>query len=486
MKRLRLLPIALAAALAGCGGGETSGAGAGADGASVTPANATAFVSIDTDLSSNQWKTVDSLLDKFPGKERLLTQLRESFERDAKVRWTNDVKPALGRELDVVVLNLDAGAKVVALTQPKDDGKFDTLVRKLNASEEPDERMATGEFEGWKLIADESADIDTFKRAASGAKLADDGEFQDALDALDDEALVKAYVDTPQLVRKLREMVPTLDATAGSMARRLSDLRAATAELVARDDGLEVTGRIVNAGKPLAKNYKAAFVDDVPAGALVFLSFHGQAATANLGSGANPALPAAPELAPLLGALRRLTPLFANENAFYILPGFPIPEVTLLTQPKNLRRAQAAVTALVASLRPLLGQTRIRTTALDGVPAREVDFGRFSVYYGVLRNRFFVSTSQRIVRELGDTGQKLADDATFKEAMDAAGMPDATFGFLYVNLKDSIPLVESLAQLSGARLPPDVDANLRHLRTFLAYASGEPHEARFTAFLGVG
>ena len=57
--------IALALALSGCGAKDR---GATASGAEIVPANAPAFVSIDSDLSSDQWQQVDELLRKFPAR----------------------------------------------------------------------------------------------------------------------------------------------------------------------------------------------------------------------------------------------------------------------------------------------------------------------------------------------------------------------------------------------------------------------------------
>src|SRR5205085_429031 len=87
-------------------------------------ASAPLFASLDTDLSSSQWKQVDTLLDKFPGKQKFLTQLRTSFEKDSKLSWENDVKPALGKEIDVVALDFKS-SQIVGLTQPggDDEGK---------------------------------------------------------------------------------------------------------------------------------------------------------------------------------------------------------------------------------------------------------------------------------------------------------------------------------------------------------------------------
>ena len=54
-----------------------------------------------------------------------------------------------------------------------------------------------------------------------------------------------------------------------------------------------------------------------------------------------------------------------------------------------------------------------------------------------------------------------------------------------MNLKDAVPLVESLAQLGGATVPPVVSNNLAPLRTLMIYGTGKSGEIGFTAFLEV-
>ena len=67
------------------------GGGAGADTPpSPSPvADSVAFVAVDTDLSSAQWTAVDGLLSTFPGRDALVTRLRQGFERRAKVSWAD-------------------------------------------------------------------------------------------------------------------------------------------------------------------------------------------------------------------------------------------------------------------------------------------------------------------------------------------------------------------------------------------------------------
>ena len=125
--------------------------GSGADlggGASVVPANTVAFVALDTDVSSGQWQAVDQLLQKFPAHDQLLTQLQKSFEQKTSLSWNDDVKPALGNELDVAVL---PGAKpqLVVLTQPADAAKFSALLAKLKGG-------SSRQIGGWTVASDSS------------------------------------------------------------------------------------------------------------------------------------------------------------------------------------------------------------------------------------------------------------------------------------------------------------------------------------------
>src|SRR5437588_17680 len=61
------LGAALALLATACGGASNTSASGGSTtaGAAVTPASAPIYVSIDTDLSSGQWQSVDKLLDAF-------------------------------------------------------------------------------------------------------------------------------------------------------------------------------------------------------------------------------------------------------------------------------------------------------------------------------------------------------------------------------------------------------------------------------------
>src|SRR5438309_4723693 len=118
---------------AGCGG---SAGRAGSSGASLIRSDALAFVSIDSDLGSSQWKQVDALSKKFPGRDMALAQIDKELQKN-QLDYNRDIKPALGPEVDLAIVlgpNLNDAA-FVGLTKPDDAGKFKALVKKLNEAD---------------------------------------------------------------------------------------------------------------------------------------------------------------------------------------------------------------------------------------------------------------------------------------------------------------------------------------------------------------
>jgi hypothetical protein len=477
----------LALAGAGCGGGSKSGATGSSGAASIVPASAPVYLSIDTSLNSDQWKSLDSLLDKFPGKEKLLTQLRQSLESDTKVRWKTDVKPALGPELDVAVLDLEPGSDVVGFLQPKDEDAFNRFVKKTNAeAKKPSDKIYVLDYKGWKVVADGQAKLDRFKQAAnSGGTLADDATFKDATGALSDQALVKVFANGRLILDRLRQVFPQLASVSGT-----TKFDWASAELVSKDDGLALNGNVKTGSKSKAKPYEAKLLGSVPSGALLYASFRGNGQTSSqlqkaLRSGTG-TLP--PQALPFLRLVQRLTPLFANENALYVRTGTAtfIPEVTLVTQPKSTSQGVATIDKLVAALGSSFGvPLHARPVTIAGARFKELNLGKVSIYYGAVGGKVVLTDSQRGVADLDGGGSKLKDDSTFKDAKKASGLPDSTNGFVYVDLKDAIPLFESLVQLGGVQAPSEVSDNLRPLQSFVLWSTRDGDVTKFTVFLEV-
>ena len=488
--RLLLLPpiAALALLVAACGGSSTS-APSGPGGSSVAPASASVFVSVDTDSGSAQWKQADALLKRFPGRDRLIAAIEKGL-RGKGLSYQQDIKPALGDEVDVVVLGAEQGSRdVVALTQPKDDAGFKALLAKLDANDSS--KTVTGDYQGWTLVSDKQAAIDRFKAEAGKGALADDATFKEAMANESNDALARAYVNGPALGQVLGGLGGQLGACGGQAGA--SKLRYVGASLAVESNGVKIHAAIQSDSSSQGSTYASELVSEIPSGALLVLSFHGSPQTS---LGIQDALQSCKNgqagqtlqgLEQLLGIkLSDLGALFKKESALYVRSGSPIPEVTLVSQQDDPQLALATLDSLVTRLGGLLGGAQPESTTIDGVPAKKIVVGgRISIFYAALKGEVVLSDSEAGIRDLRSSGPKLKDDVMFQDAQKATGMPSETSGFLYVDVKDSVPLVESLVQLAGTSIPAEVDANLQPLQTLMIWGASTEGKTDLTAFLGI-
>ena len=77
------------------------------------------------------------------------------------------------------------------------------------------------------------------------------------------------------------------------------------------------------------------------------------------------------------------------------------------------------------------------------------------------------------------------DSGNFGQAKDAAGLGDETAGFLYVDLERAASLIGGFAGIAGEELPPDLERNLRPLRSLLTHASRDGDEISSTSLLTI-
>jgi hypothetical protein len=487
MRTLRL--IALAAfvfTLLGCGAGERART---ADGAEIAPANVPVFVSIDSDLSSDQWRQVDELLQKFPMRDELVAELRSSIKEDAGgLDYEDDVKPALGDEVDLVWLDFENdGANVVAVTQPKDEDAFKEMIEKGNSTG-PDQ-LVCEESDGWQVCSDTQAKIDRFQAIPSDAKLADDDLYNDAVAELPDDSLVHIYVRGQSIVEALKDFaVPgsPLPLSADQNPEYLS------AALAAEGDGFRLvgTGRAAQAPDGQSEPFESTLLDVVPADAVAFLTFKGgdeyerqlqelqKNRTYRMG---------VQEFEQMLGIpLSSLLELFENEVGLYVRPGSPIPEVTLLIEAPNEQAALSRVNTAVQNLtKSMPAQPCHAPTEEAGVKVQCVDLGEFELRTAAFDGKVVVTIGQGAIAKLRDDGDKLTDDDGFKDARDAAGMPAESVGFMWLDLEDGIPMVLGLANASGGSIPAEIRENLEPLGSFLAWADSDGRSGTFTAFLQI-
>jgi hypothetical protein len=493
--RLRTLALALFGALAllaaGCGGATTSGSG-GSDGATLVRPDALVFVSFDTDLGSSQWKQLDALSKKFPGRDHALSQINHELEKN-QLDYNGDIKPALGPEVDLAIVpsaNLTDVA-VVGLTKPDDAGKFKALVKKLNEQDDSGQPAVYREVNGWYALSDSQAHIDQVLKNGDKS-LSDESVFNDALGKLPDEALVKAYVNGPQfgkLVQKL-EQGKGNGLAASTPELGLTKLDFISAALSAEDDGIRLHGATGGEGSSslASGDYESKLIDGVPADAFAFLSFKGGKSVGQMQQQleTNPTFSQAlPQLERTLGVkVTDILALLRGELALYARPGGAIPEVSLALTTSDQSAALSTLDKLAARLASYT-HAKVSTSHEAGRTVKTIDFKQFAIRYAGLGDKILITSGLNGIGAYTDSGSKLPDSADFKEAKSAAGMPTSNSGFMYVDLKNALALVESLSGIAGSSLPSEATENLRPLRSFVAWGKSSGNSSTFDAFLEI-
>ena len=412
--------------LAGCGGNDTGGASA----IGLAPADAIGYVELDSSLDSDQWKKVQALLDRFPSKPQLVVELDKQLSEE-QLQWDRDVEPALGDTVAAIWVGNTADEVVVA-TQPDDDAKLESLIDKL--ADQANTEYVTAEVDGWTVVAEEQSTIDAL--TAGDGELADDDGYQAALDELPDERLAFGWVSERALPANFPKL--QFDWIAGAIE--------------ARDDGASATF-VERLTADAGQSYTSSRIDQAPADTLAFLSFDTKSLRGQTSS-----------LAPLTNLLGiRVDQLLADiegEGALWVLPAPGYPEVTLVLTTASPERTQAQLRQLFQGA-PL----PIRVAVVDDQVVA-------------------TTTSPKHALERAKVGGSLADDEDFKEAKDAAGMPDETGGFLYVDVADALPLL-SLAGYAGVDLPNELLENLRPISSVIAWSQADGTTSAQTLFVHI-
>jgi len=483
-----LAVLALAVVLSGCGGSSDVGSGA----SDLVPSDAAAFLTLDTDPGSAQWRAVQALADRFPNKQKGVDAIKSSFRKDAGFDWDKDVRPALGKELAFVWLDFqNGGDDFVVLMQPTSKAKLDQLIAKGN-KKDPSQTVVYEKFRDWVVLGQTKSMIHRFEHASDSAKRTLSGSFKQSVHQLNGDALARAYVNGQAVMRFARQqggsgIGPFLDkvGTLDWLALRLG----ATSEGIGLDAIVHGTPGKLFTGVPRTEPFAAKLPSIVPQDALLYWTFHG---SKNMFAGLqkNPLFRSA-RLREYAGLFRQIGALLQGENALYVQPGgaripnvpMKIPEVTFVAAPGGGVDGAAVIDRLIAryAANSLVVPEQ---TNIAGTPARKLDLGQGAVagYYANVDGRLVVSDLPAGIRGVARGGKSLSDSGDYRDAAKASGLPGKTQGFLYVNVHTSIPFVEKLAQQS---LPADVVRNLKPLRSAVEYAVSRSREIRLTVFLRI-
>jgi hypothetical protein len=258
MSRSAAALAAVALLVAGCGGGGKK-SGSLPEGASLAPKSAVAFVSLSSNFSSDQWRRVQALAARFQGTPRLVAELEKQLKG---LDFDKDVKPALGPEVDIVVLD-PAGKDVVGLTKPDTTAKLKLLLRSTVSPGE--KKPAITQIGDWVAIADNQAQLDRFKVAADNGKLADDESFKNAFEKLDPDSSARWWV-SGDFVQSALDRSLVRSGAPPRLSHDVGDLRAIAGSVKAEADGVraEVDGLIDPTPEPAT--FSPSLPDEVQAG----------------------------------------------------------------------------------------------------------------------------------------------------------------------------------------------------------------------------
>lgn len=396
---LAALTGALLLVASGCGGTSGGSAAAGHDSAGLVPPGALAFVSVDTKLDSDGWKTIEQLTGGLPMLDQAL--------RKQGLDLAKDVTPALGGELGVAVLGVDNGRpEAVAFTQSGDETKLRALASKFDSGSD---HYTVEHIGGWSVVADSQAAFDAVRSAGSGKSLADVPEFQAAAKALGGSSIAFAYASGAGLQKVASGM--------GSPAGGAGTSRWAAAQVTADGSAVRLKIRREPAPPAAAAPYVPTLLQDAPSGALLAVSFKdARDGLKRLAGAVKLGLP-----------LADVAPALRGEGVFYLAQGVLIPTLVLEVDSPDPAAAESILRAVAT-----------RLVAKAGGAVKLNVFRRSS--------HVFLTNSASIP---ATSGPRLVDDQPFKDALAAAEVPKEVRFLAYADVQRLAPVVQALAQLLG-------------------------------------
>ena len=441
------------------------------------------FVVIDSDLRSSQWQTVNALANKFPDKQKAVDAIKQRLNKKG-LDWKRDLEPALGPEVNVVMLNFAHPNETVALMQPQDEGAFERAVKKGNAID-PSSQLVYDKFHGWTVMSDKQAAIDAFERASDSSvrMLPEDGTFSSATRKSGD-GILRAYVNGAQVMTAARN---SLGPDAGPYFKKLGTLDWLLMTLRAKSDGIAWDTTVHGTpGKEFDKVSEHASDGSlqklVPKDALLYLAFHGSKGMLG-GLGSNPILQQS-GLKGLGDALQQLGRIMAGENALYVrAPGSSdLPEVTFIAAPEGGVDGAAALDRVLNRFAKELGG-RPHRAVVAGVPVRVIGAGgRVTVQYANVKGKLVVTDLPSGIAFAKNGGKVLTDSREYQNAARSSGLPAKPQVVLYVDIHSTIPLI---GRLGNGRIPASVERNLKPLRSAVEYAVSHSHEIQISFFLRI-
>jgi len=165
----------------------------------VLPRSTVAMVKVDLDPAADQKVAAYRISRKFPSLKTdqnapLTDLLKQAVDSSNEVDYAKDVEPWLGKRVAVGAVPSGGSATAVIAVQVTDRTKAEAGLKKLAASS-PDEPLSWAFVDGedYALLAPSATDVKQY--AAATTHLSDNPRYGDAVDQLDGNQIVTAWVD---------------------------------------------------------------------------------------------------------------------------------------------------------------------------------------------------------------------------------------------------------------------------------------------------
>ena len=464
---LILVVLTLAVVTTGCAA-STERTGSVPESAKLAPADAVGFVTVVTDESSEQWEKADRLLGLFPdARVEVLGAVRTELAQE-DLTWKDDVGPALGDELVVVVT---AARKPVLLVQPENADALSALIA------QSDDPLVQGTVSGWTALAETQTELDAYRAALGRGTLDGVDSFSDAMTGLPEEALVRGWVDFAALARDLASAFEQ----SGVQGELGVDWLAAA--LTAEDDGVHLSVGVRTPGGN-GSSYEPELFERVPADAVAALSFGGTQGTLDRIEDAVDVDSVSSALEDAVGvSLDGVLEALSGEGLLYVREGGEdLPEVTVVLAPPDPAKTFDTVDRVARTLARETG-AEVRTRTDGGLTLHELTVEGISMTYARVDDSVMVTTGPTGIADFHGDGPKLVDDDAFASAADRVGLGDRTRGFAYVDIDGLVPLVESLAGPDA--VPAEARDVLGTLDSLILQGSGDGETTALSGFLRV-
>ena len=492
---------------------SAQGGGNEARSAELVPADAPLFVTLNTDLTSDEWIAAFRLVERL-GIEDPEQELRDSFDDEAgDVNWEQDVAPLLGGDIGVFVRSADVAREQfdgAVIARPSDL----TAAREL-FEREVDAALTPGEYEGVAYEAGDGtalAEIGEFFVIASSEEilrdvidvhrgvtpsLADADAFKELLRELPDEFLTLMFVDGNDMLTMLATSEPTLAALVGPGA--VPGTPAYTAVVVSADgDAFTLRSASQAAGTDdaspnLLEPFDSELAERLPAGTAVFAVMSGLAQAFEAGASSEEADQAAkqagfPDSAALFAELRALTGIdieglvtqLTGEIAggvWWTGTDVASPEFAVLAEVEDETATRDLIEDLIEQVLGI-GLVAFETEEAGGaelylLPPQDGLVIGFGLDQGVLA----VGTREALRFAFDPTGESLADAAPYGSALSSLN-GDASW-HLYMD-------IPALVGVATANVDdPAVGTALQAMRSLIVNASQGDDLSLFEALLQI-